>query len=414
MTAGRVLFLSDASPLPQVSGDRIRTYNLIRQLAERGWSVSLYALVGRPAPHAEHRQELEALCERVYLEEASTSQLARLGRLVACLVRREAFQRNFIPAGRTSSTLRTMLASDAFDAIVLSRLYTYSWVPPRLHGIAVLDAQNVEDHRIRALAESGALGPRALFARLQHRPVVEFEREAVASVRMTLAVSQGELSHLDGLAPGRVRLVPNGVRTAGLMPRRRVPPEPRVLFVGSLDYSANVDAVRYLATDILPRLKRRDVTVTVIGINPPRAVYAAARKAPVRMEVLGYVEDLTPHVEASRCLVVPLRFGGGTRLKILQALGHGLPVLSTSLGCEGLQLLHGEEIVVADDPVEFACWIDRLCEENDLCTRLSVLGRRKVEAEYEWSIIGNALHAAVSEVADERPRALSLQSSRGR
>jgi glycosyltransferase involved in cell wall biosynthesis len=307
-----------------------------------------------------------------------------------------------------------MLASDAFDAIVFSRLYTYSWVPPRLRGIAVLDAQNVEEHRIGTLAERGGLEPRALFARLQRRPVVDFEREAVTSIRMTLAVSQEEFSHFDGLAPGRLRLVPNGVCTAGLIPRQTVPPEPRILFVGSLDYSANVDAVRYLATSILPRLKRQDVTVTVIGVNPPRAVYSVARRAPVRMEVLGYVEDLKPHVEASRCLVVPLRYGGGTRLKILQALGQGLPVLSTSLGCEGLQLSHGDEVLVADDPVEFARAIERLCEDDDLCRRLSVLGRKKVEAEYDWSIIGDAFHAAIAEVAGERPQGLSLQSSRGR
>jgi glycosyltransferase involved in cell wall biosynthesis len=328
-------------------------------------------------------------------------------------MRREAFQRGYVPAGAASRTLETLLASERFDAVVFSRLYTYSWVPSNLRTIAVLDSQNVEERRIEALAERRGLAMRSVFARLQRRHVLEFEHEAVASVRMTLAVSKEERSHFEGIAPGRVRLVPNGVDTGQLAFRAALPEERRILFVGSLDYSANVDAVRYLATEILPRLKRRDVTVTVIGVNPPRSVYAAARRAPVRMEVLGYVEDLRPHVEASRCLVVPLRYGGGTRLKILEALSQGLPVLSTSLGCEGLELSHGGEVVVADDPVAFARSIERLCEDDDLCARLARLGRKTVESDYDWAIIGEALHSAMVEVSEDTPRVPSLQPSRG-
>ena len=413
MTAGRVLFLTDSSPLPQVSGDRIRTYNLMRQLAARGGIVSLYALVGLHAPGVHDLLELKALCDRVYLETVRTSPTTGIRGLLTSLLRREAFHRRYLPTGHDLPRLRKLFMPDAFDAILFSRLHTYRWVPSELHEIAVLDSQNVEERRIKALAEVG-LEPRAIFARLQRGPVVEFEREVVASVRMTLAVSKEEFSHLDGLAPGRVRLVPNGVNTGELTPRQTIPREPRILFVGSLDYGANVDAVRYLATDILPHLKRRDVTVTVVGVNPRRAVYVAARRAPVRMEVLGYVEDLRPHVEASRCLVVPLRYGGGTRLKILQALSQGLPVLSTSLGCEGLELSDGHDVVMADDPVEFARSIERLCEDDDLCAQLSALGRKKVESDYDWSMIGDALHSALVEVAKDAPRVPSLQSSRGR
>lgn len=411
---GRVLFLTHSPPLPQVSGDRIRTYNLMRQLAERGWSVSLYALVGRRPINLDHRIELEELCERVYLEMAETSGVTQSGRLLSSLVRREAFQRTFLPAGPALTRLRTMLSSESFDAIIFSRLYAYGWVPAELHSLSVLDSQNVEERRIRGLAHKGRLGPRSVFARLQLGPVADFEREAVSSVRMTLAVSEQELQHFERLAPGRVRLVPNGVNTRELTLRHTTPREPRILFVGSLDYSANVDAVRHLASDILPHLTRRDVSVTVIGVNPARAVYAAARRAPVRIDVLGYVEDLRPYVETSRCLVVPLRYGGGTRLKILEALSQGLPVLSTSLGCEGLELTHGDEVVVADDAAAFAHSIERLCEDDDLCARLSALGRKKVESRYDWSMIGNALHSALAEVANERPLVPALQPSGGR
>lgn len=400
--SGRVLFLTPSSPLPQVSGDRIRSYNLMRQLAAHGWRVSLYALVGGITPNSSQRVHLEEFCEDVRFGVAETSRASQFGRLIKSLVRREAFQRQYFPAGRALTGLRTLLASERFDVVIFSRLYTYDWIPHELHAISVLDSQNVEECRLRTMAQNGHVGPRSVLARLQLGPVANFEREAVTRVGLTLAVSAQELEHFERLAPGRVRLVPNGVNTRELTLRQTFPQEPRILFVGSLDYSANVDAVRYLATAILPHLTRRDVRVTIIGPNPSRAVYAAARRAPVRMDVLGYVEDLRPYIETSRCLVVPLRYGGGTRLKILEALSQGLPVLSTRLGCEGLELTHGDEIVVADDPVGFARSIDRLCVDDDLCVRLSLFGRKKVESRYDWSMIGSGLNAALLEVASAR------------
>jgi glycosyltransferase involved in cell wall biosynthesis len=374
----------------------------MRQLAARGWRVSLYALVDRITPSSNHRIHLEEFCEDVRFGVGETSRASQFGRLFRSLVRREAFQRQYFPAGPALTGLRTLLASERFDVVIFSRLYAYDWVPDELHPISVLDSQNVEERRLRAMVQNGRVTPRSVFARLQLGPVANFEREAVTRVGMTLAVSPQEFQHFERLAPGRVRLVPNGVNTRELTQRQTFPQEPRILFVGSLDYSANVDAVRYLATAILPHLTRRDVRVTVIGTNPSRAVYAAARRSPVRMDVLGYVEDLRPYIETSRCLIVPLRHGGGTRLKILEALSQGLPVLSTRLGCEGLELTHGDEVVVADDPEGFAHSIDRICADDDLCARLSLFGRKKVENRYDWSMIGSGLHAALLEVASAR------------
>jgi glycosyltransferase involved in cell wall biosynthesis len=217
-----------------------------------------------------------------------------------------------------------------------------------------------------------------------------------------LAVSEQERAYFATLAPGRADLVPNGVdRTA--VPMRDVLPEtPSLLVMGSLSYSANVEAVVYLEREILPRLTHRDATAAVVGISPPPRVHRIARRSGGRIVVTGFVESTRPYLERSRVLVVPLRYGGGTRLKILEALAAGLPVVSTSIGCEGLGLEHEHDVLIADDPAAFARCVDRVLADDDLCHRLAKNGRLTAERRFDWSQIGGAMHEVLSQVVENR------------
>jgi len=232
--------------------------------------------------------------------------------------------------------------------------------------------------------------------------VARFAREAVQSAAAVLAVSEPEREYFEQLAPGRVSLVPNGVDCAGYAFRDHVPPDPRILFVGSMDYSANADAASYLIREILPDIGTRDARLTLLGGGVSRRVAREAASAAVPTEAVGRVASTEPYFERSRVLVVPLRFGGGTRFKILEAMARGLPVLSTSMGSEGLGLTHGREIVIADEPGRFAEWIDRLLEDDGLCESLARNGRRVVEERYDWRRIGDRLDDALSRVAGRR------------
>jgi glycosyltransferase involved in cell wall biosynthesis len=325
---------------------------------------------------------------------------ARFARIIRNLARSRAFQRDFFFSESAAARLRERLRHRRPDVVVAGQLYMYPYVDPDLHARTVLDALNVESQRVRAMSQALGHSPRGLVARAQVGPVEAFEAEAVRAVARTVAVSPEEAAYFEQLAPGRVALVPNGVDSDALRPRAHLPGEPRLLFVGSMDYSANVDAVRHLVDDVLPHLGRRDVVVTIVGSNPRRAVYRAAGRSSFRVEVEGQVPDTRPYYESSRLLVVPLRYGGGTRLKILEALALGVPVVSTTIGSEGLGLESGKNVIIADGPPDLAASIERLLEDDDLCLELAREGRRTVEARFDWRYLGGEFERVLSGVVD--------------
>jgi len=397
--SARVLMLTHTAPLPLVSGERVRNFHLLRELARRGWAVSLVALNHGPAPSAADEAVLRELCERVELERFDASALARNRRLAAAVLTRTAFQRRLFFSSGLAERVEGRLRGEQFDAIVAESLYMYPYVPADARRATVLDTLNAEVRRVQAMAKVLGRSPRGLVARLQLEPVRRFEAQAARSVGRVVAVSDEEGRYFEGLAPGKIDVVPNGVDCEAIEPRARLPAEPRLLFVGSMDYSANVDAVEHLVGDVLPLLGRRDTVVELVGSNPRRAVASAAARSPVPVQVHGQVPSTEPYFERARLLIVPLRFGGGTRLKILEALARGVPVVSTALGCEGLGLRHERDVIVADSSEALAQWIDRLLEDDELCRRLAHEGRATVEERYDWRRIGQAFEAVVRSVS---------------
>lgn len=389
-----VLFLTHEPPLPAVSGTRVRSSQLMRQLAQRGWRVRLFSLAPSAAPPA----DLEALHELVtepVVEAFEPHPVARYARLAALVATGQAFQQGMFWAPGPARRLEAMLQEERFDAIVTGQLYMHPYVPPAFRSVEVLDCHNVELRRMETMAQALGWRPRGLVARVQRRTVSRYEQRAVAEVAHVLAVSDVERRYFEAVAPARVTLVPNGVDCGDLPPRAEVPPEPTLLFVGSLDYSANTDGVHHLLADVVPRVAHRDARITIVGGGPPPAIVQAAARSALEVEVTGRVPDTGPYFERSRMLVVPLRFGGGTRLKILEAFARGVPVVTTSIGCEGINVVHGRDAIVADDPATLARWIDRLLNDEPLCRSLAENGRRLAERAYDWEIVGESLEAAL-------------------
>lgn len=383
----RVLFLTHEPPLPLVSGARIRSYHLMRELARRGHAVSLFALVPDERLPDSARSALGELCERVVLEPLRPSPLRRRARLAADFALGRPFQRGYFHSRAAAAALARLVGELTPDAIVVGQLYMEPYLDGLPHGATIFDSHNVEARRVATMVRAGGL--RAVMARRQQRPVARHEAAVLARMSRTWACSREERDHFERLAPGRVDLVPNGVDCEAIALRTTAPTAPEVLFLGRMDYGPNVDGVRHLLEDVVPHLRRRDAVVRIVGANPPPELSKLAEQSPLEVEVTGFVEATTPYLDAARLLAVSLRSGGGTRLKILEALARGVPVVTTTLGCEGLGLVHERDALIADAPADFAACVDRLLDDDALCATLAANGRATVEQRFDWRAIGD-------------------------
>lgn len=391
--------MTHSVPVPGISGDRIRVFHLMRELKRRGWTVRLWSLATPhdPGPFAD---ALDAVTDEAVLVEHQVKIGERFGRLALDVAHRRAFQAHWFWSRSAARAAELWLADAADEPVLVEQLYMYPYVPKRLKGQIVLDTQNHEAARMRAIAQSeGGIGRRSI-ARLQVGAVERYERDALRSVGTILAVSASEAEAFERIAPGRVRVVPNGVDVDAIKPLANPPTSRDLLFVGSLSYSANRDAIRYFVGEIAPRLSTSKLSLTVVGSAPAKAVHDVASRSALPVVVAGYVPDVGPYLSASRAMIVPLRHGAGTRLKILEALAWGLPVVTTSIGGAGLDLTDGEHGLIADDPKAFAAAIVRLVDDDVLWRRISQHGRQLVEQRYAWTRIGRVLDTALRDLGD--------------
>jgi glycosyltransferase involved in cell wall biosynthesis len=392
--------ITHSPPAPGISGDRIRLYHLITQLKAHGWTVRVWSLVG-PAEPPGFEDALRAAGDEVVLVRRSVSRARRIARLVVDTLTRQAFQAHWFWSAGAANAASAWLGDDGSDGpILVEQLYMAPFVPPPMRHRIALDTQNHEGARIRAMAHGDGGVWRRSVARLQIGPVDRFERLVLASVGSVLAVSEAETETFERMAPGRVRLIPNGVDVRAIVPIASPPRSRDAMFLGSLGYGANLDAVRYFAKDVAPLLVASGARVTIVGSGGVAAAQQLAARSPIPMTVTGFVPDLAAVYGSHRAMVVPLRHGGGTRLKILEALAWGLPVVSTSLGAAGLGLVDGEHALIADDPPSFARALERVLDDDVLWARLAANGRALVEARFSWERIGDMADDAMRDLAD--------------
>jgi glycosyltransferase involved in cell wall biosynthesis len=278
-------------------------------------------------------------------------------------------------------------ADGHFDLCVADFLYAVPNVALDGTTPVVLFEHNVE-YMIWQRTGANSRNPlRRALLELEWRKMRRYEIRACRRSRLTIAVSEDDLLLLGKDAPeSRMAAIPTGVDVdyfdAG---DGTLEQTAEIVFTGSMDWHPNEDAMRYFIDAILPllRLEVPEVSLTIVGRNPSPQLRDAAATAGVA--VTGTVDDVRPYIRRAAVYVVPLRIGGGTRLKIFEALAMGKAVVSTSIGAEGLPLQEGVHILRADDPAAFAAKVLELLRDGTRRRELGTAGRRLMEQEYSWS-----------------------------
>jgi glycosyltransferase involved in cell wall biosynthesis len=395
-----VLWLTYGVPYPTDAGVRIRDFHLIREAA-RTARIHLFSLV--PPGASTDAGQLRDFCKSI-----ETFALPRplSGRQLLSFIRCSLARRPLAAfpyyCAEAVSRLQGIIAREKIDIFQVehSLLGAYLDAAPRQGSCrTVLSLHNVgfEQYRQMARLEIG-FAARALY-HLKAFAMSKAERHYIPRFDCCVVVSTAERELLQRALPEvRAVVIENGVDCTQLQPLPESASGPGLLFAGVMDYPPNTDGLMHFARSILPRIRAfvPDVKLFVVGHSPPARAKALGREPGI--EVTGYVSDILPYYRLSKVTIVPLRAGGGTRLKILESMALGRAVVSTRVGCAGLNVCHGVHLLIADPPQQFADCVVQLLGDDGLRTELAGNARRLVERHYDWATIGGRLASAHREI----------------
>jgi glycosyltransferase involved in cell wall biosynthesis len=304
---------------------------------------------------------------------------------------------------RFAERLTRLLSEEHFDLLHCEWTPYASYLPPADGLPKFMMTHNIESQVWFRRAQQGRTVFERTFFSLQGQRMEIFEREAVRRVDAVGAVTPLDAEQLRAWGARRVSLIENGADLDRFKPSEDKAGSGRILFLASLDCYPNQDALDYFLRQIMQLVSQRLPTarLQVVGKGPPLELRKRLAQY-AGVELVGEVRDVRPYLAQAAVVVVPLRVGGGSRIKILEALAMGKPVVSTSVGAEGLALSDGVHIALADTPVKFAaCTVDLLTSPQD-CQRLGEAGRRLVAERYSWDRAAGALDSAWQEVCQPR------------
>lgn len=394
----KILFLSPTVPFPLTDGGRIRVFNLLKQIAAKN-DVTLLALETQPTD-AEGVAQLQQLGIQVHLvPNAPTLPRVSPGTLLRAYLRRQPITvaRYDLPAYRQK--FKELIATGIFHLVHYEMFHTAQFhTEARLPG--VLSQQNVDSEIWRRLCHE-TVNPLYKFAYWTQQ--LAFQRyERVLSPKFDAVTCTSDIDAAvfqRHCARDAIEIIPNGVDVTHYQPDFSAEAPAHLIYIGSMDWYPNEDAVSFFADEVLPRIQEGipDVRFSIVGGNPSARVQKLAERKGV--VVTGRVPEIKPYFAEATVFVVPLRIGSGTRLKILEALAMGKAIVSTSVGAEGLDLKDGEEIFIADEPTIFADAVTRLLTDASLRRQIGESGRARVEQDYDWRSIGEKLHTLYTKIS---------------
>lgn len=398
----RILVLSRAFPLPLNSGEKIRTYYVLRELSKRH-KVTLITLFHRRS-ELDYLGDLKQICQEVY-----PFKLKFLKKISAAKVIFSKYPWEVIAYynKEAKSQIKELLHSQDFDLIWVNFLSMTTYLDHNSisQTTIILDQHNADQLVWGKYAlESDNIAMR-LFAKLNLKRITSFQREVANLLNVVVSVSEEDASFMRNQLPADIAVwtVPNGVDINYFQPSNANNEAGNIiLFCGSMDTVMNVDAVLQFAKKVFPLVREKvpDSEFWVVGRNPAKQVHHLARQGFIK--VTGTVEDVRPYYDKAKVFVAPFKFGGGTKLKILEAMAMKVPVVSTSLGSQGIDVTDGEQLFIRDNIEEFAEAVIKLLEDEKERNKLINNGRRLVEERYSWSSIVETLEPKLLQLVNER------------
>jgi len=404
----KILFLTQIVPFPPDAGPKVKTYHVLRALINQGYSVTLVSFV-RPEEET-HVPALEKICKEVHAVPIRRSRLADIGYMLRSYLTGRPFLIERDDLSPMQDTVNRLLQDGDFHFIHADQLTMVQFavrgaaVFPGKKPKVIFDAHNAVWTIVERMQENDRWFLKPVLG-VEAKRVKRYEGELLKTVDHVLAVTDVDRAGLeealnfsnvkkgDRIAP--ITIVPIAVDTKQLQPIERKPASKNIITLGTLHYPPNADGIRWFFNEVFPLVRKRipDVTLTIIGKNPPQDFLDAAARYPEAIEITGYVPELPPYLEQSAVMVVPVRAGGGMRVRILEAFAYAMPVVTTTIGLEGIKAELEEDVLVADTAENFADRVCDLLENIPLQEKLSANGRKLAQTKYDWQVILSGMMA---------------------
>lgn len=384
----RILFLAGRLPYPIDDGWKIRTFNLIKGLSRHGYVIDLLTFI-KTEKEKNFFVNLKDYCN------------------IYCIVRDKEYAITDLIKGVCTSTplpvlnyrisnmhkkISELIAENKYDLIQVEDIVMCQYLPKAINTLKVLDMHNIESELMRRYAKEEKNIFKKIYAVLTARKLEAYENFVKKEFDLILVCSEDDRNIL--LRRGgfeKVELIPNGVDCSYYDIKNEEAIPNNIVFVGSMDYHANITGMKYFLKKIFPAVIKRheDVKLYIVGKNPSKDILHFTNK---NITVTGAVEDVRPYLSSAKVVIVPLLVGGGTRLKILEAMAMGKAIVSTSVGSEGISVKDGHNIIIADTVDQFTQGISLLLENDALLTQIGDNAKEFSRLHYDWKIITTKLH----------------------
>jgi sugar transferase (PEP-CTERM/EpsH1 system associated) len=394
-----ILWLSHFVPYPPKGGNLQRSFNLLKEVSKENQVFLLAFNQKSLLPAAEKLKEsvehLRSFCKDVQVFdipcEKSTGSWIKL--LLGNLFSPLPYSTEKFHSERMEQAIRAVIRNHQIDLVHFDTVALAELGRALKGQKKVLNHHNIESALLLSRARRERNFLKRFYLLLQGNKLSRYESNTYGEFHLNVVVSEEDKNRLRSHSPKtEVEVIPNGVDTTYFEVSDSQLRKSNLIFAGGMNWFPNRDAILYFSEKIWPLLKKKlpDVSFTLIGSSPPKKIMDLGRKE--KIEVMGFVDDVRPYLAQAAAYVVPIRAGGGTRLKILDAFACGKAVISTSIGCEGLDVTPNRNILIGDSPNQFAEQVIKVCTDGDLMKSLGEEGRKLVEENYSWRLIGDDLN----------------------
>lgn len=405
-----ILFLTQILPFPPTSGPKVKTWHVLRHLADCGHNITLVSFV-RPE-EVPYVDEVKKVCTVVHTVPVGRSKMGDLYYFLRSQVTGRPFLVERDDLSGVRSLVYQIVSSQAVDVIHADQLTMaqFAFPLPVQSGrkpFLVFDAHNAVWTITERMKENAAFYLKLPLI-LETKRIKEYEARIVRDFDATLAVTEPDrLALLNAFhqqnfeGPVPISVIPIGVDTRLIKPVQQVGDSLNILTMGTLYYPPNADGIRWFIQEIFPLIRQQipGAKLTIVGKSPPKDFLKLDANPESGIVTTGFVPDLDPYFAESAVTVVPVRAGGGMRVRILEAFARAAPVVTTTVGAEGIDARPGVDLSIADSPGEFASAVIRILQDKELRERLAVHGRRLAEEKYDWHVVLKELDNVYHELA---------------